>query len=812
MGDLNLDRILRARGGLPREVLVDLAIRICEAVDAAGDQIRVLEPATIGIGLDGSVPTKGLGAATPRQSHDGAEAVYEAPEAREGHGGPRARVFVLGAILYEMATGEALFSGRRAASGEAMTSGLERRLQLAGIPDLHDRATRGFGTVLHGCLRLDRAQRFETPGEVARELRVVQMEAKLPDADLDSFLLAVASISIGGPLQVEMDDDGLDHDNMVEDEYGNWSIPTAAPSGGRELKLQQSTAEHEIPARPAGASAEPWAATDVTDETDDMVRERLEQSRLTRVDRTANVKTLEEEPTFGKAVRWFVKRVALLLFVVALLLFGAAWMGTFPGGTERLAARGYDAVPSMVRDRVPATWVSGTKTWWAGRPGQDIATPVGARLLPYFSEPLRRELSPEPPTPPPTSGDLTFEGVVTLAEGWIEPVEDLAEEERGRLKLLVDFGGRPRGEKVTVRAHPPGSDEVVAEGTADQPLLLPPAHYDLELSYRESEFTDARPGWIRGAAVSAGHLSAYLVTLDAPLGFAEVEIGIVAGTEDEEAEEGASPEAATRRVHLDGWREPVGAGPSGEPDFSGPGGSVIALDVGRWRVRATVSEEGRADAVAWFRNVPVDKGELVKLRRADLRRGEELAPAGPGLRIAATNGGRDVSERVRVMAFAPGDKPSSAIPTASGPAAYYFPVSEGNWDVYVVYVPNPEEPSLRAQQKVQVQLAPGQVLRRTVEMGLPIAYVSAELWTGDEERTESMRTVVLKAGADFEAATRLVDEEGRGPHPVAPGSYDIYVQSELADGWRITDIHGVTLAAGDEWAPRLLQDKLSWHP
>lgn len=820
-GDLTLDRIIRARGALPREVLIDLGIRICEAVqghwDGDGGGIAVtrdLEPATIHVRLDGSVPVDSIGLSAMGERFGDPTAVYIAPEAREGHVGPATDVFVLGAILYEMATGVPLFKGRRAKSGDAMTKGLDRLLERAGIPDLHDRAMRGFGTVLHRCLRVDRAQRHPSPGSLARELRVVQMECKLADADVESFVLAAASVSVGGPLQVELSDDGLDLGSMEEDEHGNWAIPTAEPAaqGHRSISLQESSADHTIPEdvdRPK--KADPWTGTPVGDETDDMIRARLEQSRLTSVDRTTSSKTLEEEPTFGKAVRWFVLRVLLILLLLGVLLFGVAYVGTFPGGTERLAAKGFDSLPAGVRGAVPERWVTGTAQWWAERPGQDIGTPVGAKLLTLLPEDLQRQLAEEPPTPPPTPGELSFEGVVATAEGWVEPTEDLGGEGMGRLKLTADFGGRPRGDKVHVIAHDAASGAAVGEGSAAEPLVLPPAQYDLELSYRESEYTDPLPGWIRGASVSANHLSAYVVTLDAPIGFLDVEIEVVVGTEDEEAEEGAQAEDAVRTISLDAWREPVGASPSGEPDYSGPLGTLVGLDVGRWRVRATVAEEGRADVHAWFRNVPVDKGERVLLKRADLQRGEELAPEGPGIRIAATNGGRDVSDRVRVMAFPPKSKPSNSVPSASGPGAYYFGVPTGTWDVYVVYVPNPEEPELRAEQTLSVTLAPGQVVRRTVEMGLPIAHVEAELWNGEHDRTEAIRLLVLRQGADFEGATRLVDEEGRGPHPVAPGEYDLYVQAELEEGWRTASFPGVTLKAGDQWTQRLEQADAQWQ-
>jgi hypothetical protein len=735
--------------------------------------------------------------------------VYKAPESIEGHVGPGADVFVLGAILYEMASGEPLFKGRRAASGDGLTKGLERRLTSAGIPDGHDLAIPRFGSVLRRCLQLDRAQRFSSPGQVGQALRVVQKEGGLSDDDLDTFLLTVASVTLDGPLQVDLSARGLDLAIAHEDEWSMPEVPAVSPQP-RKLNLQGSAGDALVHGDAHDDDeGEPWTVTDVTGEMDDMIRARMEQTRLTPVKRTGTFEPVEEpDETFGQAVKWFVKRVLLFALFLVVMVFAIAYLGFFPGGTERLAARGFDALPPAVGDAIPEAWVDGTKSWWADRPGQDIGTEWGAKILPRLPAELAIELAPEAPTPPLTSGDLTFEGVAASGEGWIEPEAELGGQ--GRLKLSVDFGGRPRGDRVTVSAHRADDAEVVAEGPADQALRLPEGRYDLELTYQESEHTEVRPGWVRGVVVTAGYQSSYLVKLDAPMGFVAVQIKTVAGTEDEEVAEGSDSNDAPRTMRLEGWREPAGEDPSGTPDFSGSVVGIVGLDVGRWRLKATLFEEGRADAVAWFRNVHVEKAETITLVRDRLRRGEVLEPEGPGIRIAATNGGRDVSEHVRVMVFSPGDKPASAVPLASGPAAYYFRVQEGTWDVYTVYVPNPEDPSLRVQQRVTITLEAGQVVRQTVEMGLPIALVGAELWDGDEELTEGLRLLVLRAGASFEGATRVADERGRGPHPVPPGLYDVYFQAELEVGLRTAKFADVTLVAGDVWKRRLEQSEVEW--
>ncbi len=816
-GDLTLDRILRAAGALPREVLIELAIRICEAVqanwDGAGSNLgeaRDLEPGTIHVRPDGTVSAEDIGLSSPGTPAGDPNAVYRAPEGIEGHSGPRADVFVLGAIIAEMANGEALFTGRRARSGDAMTKGLDRRLKGAGIPELHDKATRGFGTVLQKCLRLDLAERWQSPGRVARELRIVQMEANVPEADLESFLLQASSATVGGPHKVDLTDDGLDLGSIEEDEHGGWAISVEEPTEkGRDIELQEATADHEVPGESGWAKAVPDLPPAGL-ESDAQIRERLNQVRVTSVDRTSDFKTLEEDPTFGKALKWFLKRVAIVVFLLLLLVFAVLYLGVFPGGAERQVAKAWSALPPAITDSVPT---DGLVAWWAERPAQDVGKPLGTWLLGVMSEDWRRELAEEPPTPPPTPGDVTGDGIVTSVDGWIDLAENLEGEGNGRVKLSVQFGGRSRGDRVLVKAYAAaaeGDAVVVGEGAADGALVLPAAHYDLELTYREGEWTEATTGWVRGVHVHPAYESSYVVKLDADVGFLDAEIEVVAGTEEEEGDPDA--EDVTRSIELRGWPEPAGETPSGEPTFTAAAGPLIGLAPGRWRVHATLTEEGRAPTTAEFRNVRVDKADLTKLRRTDLRRGEPLNPEGPGLRISATNGGKAVDEWTRVLAFPPGNKPSNGdVPSASGPAAYYFDVPRGRWDVYAVYLPNPDDPSLRAEQMLEIELAPGQIVKRTVEMGLPIAHLSAELWAGTEDLTEGLRMVVINRGAQFEAAKRLVDEEGAGWHPVEPGTYDVYLQAELEEGWRTVVYEGVEMKAGDRWKRRIERDRAEWR-
>ncbi len=117
----DLGRILEGRRRLQvresTQLLRDLAV-IVSSLDKLGVAHAALVPANILIGTDGAMRLCGFGQAAAPKDHaslvpTGRTIGYQAPEVLEsGLHTPSAHVFALGALLFEMLTGHALFGGK----------------------------------------------------------------------------------------------------------------------------------------------------------------------------------------------------------------------------------------------------------------------------------------------------------------------------------------------------------------------------------------------------------------------------------------------------------------------------------------------------------------------------------------------------------------------------------------------------------------------------------------------------------------------------------------------------------------------------
>jgi serine/threonine protein kinase/tetratricopeptide (TPR) repeat protein len=179
------------QGGLPLREFLKLAVPLADALAAAhakGIQHRDLKPGNVMVNSDGRVKVLDFGLAKLRE-HDATEAMgfhpqttltqeglaigtlaYMAPEQlRMLPTDPRADLFSLGVVLYEMATGNCPFLGQSTA--EVISAIL--RDQPARTYEKNDKIPPEIDTVLRHCLEKDPAKRIGTAVEVRDALAEV---------------------------------------------------------------------------------------------------------------------------------------------------------------------------------------------------------------------------------------------------------------------------------------------------------------------------------------------------------------------------------------------------------------------------------------------------------------------------------------------------------------------------------------------------------------------------------------------------------------------------------------------------------------
>ena len=192
-GETLADRL--RKGPLPLMQALKFGIEICDGLEKAhrcGIVHRDLKPGNIMLTKSGaklmdfglaktatvkleSSSSLSVTLSTPAGSHPLTAAgtvmgtfQYMAPEQVEGkEADARSDIFSLGAVLYEMTTGKRAFEGKTAAS--AMAAVLER--EPVTISSLQPAAPSGLDHVVQGCLEKDPEQRWQSAGDVGRELR-----------------------------------------------------------------------------------------------------------------------------------------------------------------------------------------------------------------------------------------------------------------------------------------------------------------------------------------------------------------------------------------------------------------------------------------------------------------------------------------------------------------------------------------------------------------------------------------------------------------------------------------------------------------
>jgi hypothetical protein len=166
-----LASLLRRIGSLPAEKALDVARQLCAGLAAAHERgvlHRDLKPGNIMLDGRGQVRIVDLGFATPiadPKSDVAGTPAYMAPEQLRGeYASERTDIFALGAVLYELFTGQRLFRVRTFADRLISADGGPPALaRLAGIDPAVENAIRA-------CLEVDPADRPESAWAVAARL------------------------------------------------------------------------------------------------------------------------------------------------------------------------------------------------------------------------------------------------------------------------------------------------------------------------------------------------------------------------------------------------------------------------------------------------------------------------------------------------------------------------------------------------------------------------------------------------------------------------------------------------------------------
>jgi Tol biopolymer transport system component/tRNA A-37 threonylcarbamoyl transferase component Bud32 len=189
-----LDHVI-PRGGLKLTDLLKYAIAVADALacaHAAGIVHRDLKPGNIMIADDGLVKLLDFGLAKLSDLHEASDSEltrsegpkteegsilgtvsYMSPEQAEARKvDPRSDIFSLGAVLYEMATGQRAFLGRSKIS--TLAAVLQSDPKLAA--DLHSGLPRDLEKIIQRCLRKDPEWRYQSAADLKISLCDLQRE------------------------------------------------------------------------------------------------------------------------------------------------------------------------------------------------------------------------------------------------------------------------------------------------------------------------------------------------------------------------------------------------------------------------------------------------------------------------------------------------------------------------------------------------------------------------------------------------------------------------------------------------------------
>ena len=196
---LGLDVVLNMVRPLPAPLAVEIGAQICAGLDhahnledaAVDSQLvhRDLKPSNVIVSRDGLVKVMDFGIAKATMISEGntqtgmtkGTPAYMSPEQVGGEElDPRSDLFAMGAILYELVTGERLFSGDSIMSVLMGVVRVEERMADPAVLTVVEERAPGMANIILRCLRKEREDRYADAAELEHTLRIVARDLPPP--------------------------------------------------------------------------------------------------------------------------------------------------------------------------------------------------------------------------------------------------------------------------------------------------------------------------------------------------------------------------------------------------------------------------------------------------------------------------------------------------------------------------------------------------------------------------------------------------------------------------------------------------------
>ncbi len=870
---IRLGALLRTRGELDADVVVELGIRLAEALANAekegigsspsGGRVP-LTPDSFVVLRDGSVflrPGRGLGG----DERPGFR-TWAAPEQLRGEqGGLAAWMFSVGAIMYEAATGDALFEASSPpAVNRLVLDDLSDHLMMAALKSRLRAVRPGLETLAKSCLDEDPNRRPDNPAIFRVLLEELQSDA--PTDSLSAITVEVlgriedaqaatrSQLSGEDAVQTLPDTGGSLASASAEDFWDNFGTPGGTPDfapppgddsgdgiGGQSLEVALDREARPEPPRPTPAFEESVA--------DRSIDNTFTEEAL----RTARVRPIREiPPAVTTGFRRLGKLVAVLCGLVFVLL-ALIWLQLMPGLPASMTAPFETAVAPLT-----APLPDGLRSWaantWATRSSHERAGRFWNAFVDVLPKEVQRSLRP----PPALEAHLDWPGT-PVGEGLIDAIspalaaEPGLPESSGRLELALAYLGsaRPLGGPITWTAEPvddprgpeqakdiariegsvplsTAKDRTTRTGEGHDPFLLPAGFWDVSIVYGESDLAGGWNAAVRGVRVSPGYSTVLAAGVEVPAGRITPRI-LLDGQEQTEhltvalyaAKSAASVKAAEKAAELaaidagDEPRQTTAPLPVAEaaPLWVGPVADMPAVNEGEITARVAYDDSVHWPSVTWFENIEIPGKMTAVSPTWKLEKDEPINPKGPGVRIAATNFGADISRQTQVFLYRAEDNVLHAAAVATGRAGRYLDVPAGEYNVRLVYQPMGPKSTLFGEKVLaSFDVTEEGVTEEAVDIGFPMAWMDLQVNNAGDDVSADVDLVVLREGLDRDAGTRTLDEEGVGRHALPADVYDIYIVYKPRDGRDAIEVvfSSVKLEAGQRWGQEWNTTKLPW--